>query len=95
MTLSLTGGVTQAPKGQAINIIATIDQAGKVSFYADGKRISGCYNKLATVGNVTCSWKPAVQKQVTITANLDPTNNVYNNSTSSLTVRVIRRSGPR
>ena len=95
VTLSLTGGVTQAPKGQAINIIAAIDQAGKVSFYADGKRIVGCYNISATAGNKSCSWKPAVQKQVNLTATLNPTNNVYNNSTSTLTVWVIRRSGTR
>jgi hypothetical protein len=87
--------VTQAPKGQAINIIATIDQAGKVSFYADGKRISGCYNMSATVGNKSCSWKPAVQKQVNLTATLNPTNNVYNNSATSLAVWVIRRGGAR
>jgi hypothetical protein len=42
VTLSLAGGVTQTPKGQAIVITATIDQAGKVSFYVDGKRIAGC-----------------------------------------------------
>jgi hypothetical protein len=95
VTLSLTGGVTQAPKGQVINIIAAIDQAGKVSFYADGKRIPGCFNLSASAGNKSCSWKPAVQKQVNLTATLNPTNNVYNNSTSSLTVWVIRRGGTR
>ena len=95
VTLSLTGGTTTPAKGQAINIIAAVDQAGRITFLVDGKRIAGCYNKVATVGNVTCSWKPAVQKQVTITANLDPTNSVYNNSTSSLKVLVVRRSGTR
>jgi hypothetical protein len=95
VTLSLTGGTTTPAKGQAINIIAAVDQAGRITFLVDGKRIAGCYNKVATVGNVTCSWKPAVQKQVNLTATLNPTNSVYNNSTSSLTVRVIRRSGTR
>lgn len=95
VSLSLTGGVTQAPKGQAINIIAAISQSGKVSFFADGKRIAGCFNMSATAGNKTCSWKPTVQKQVNLTASLNPTNNVYNNSTSSLTVWVVRRAGTR
>jgi len=95
LTLSLTGGVTQAPKGQTINIIAAIDQAGKVSFFADGKRIPGCYNISASSGNKSCAWKPTVQKQVNLTATLNPTNSVYNNSTSSLTVWVIRRTGTR
>jgi len=95
ISLSLTGGVVQAPKGQAINIIAAISQAGRVSFYADGKRIAGCYNLSASAGNKSCSWKPSIQKQVNLTATLNPTNNVYNNSASSLTVWVIRRSGTR
>lgn len=95
VTLSLAGGVTQAPKGQAIVITATIDQAGKVSFYVDGKRIPGCYNKSASAGNKTCTWKPATQKQVTITVTLNPTNNVYQSSSQSMKVWVVRRTGTR
>jgi hypothetical protein len=95
VTLQLTGGVTQAPKGQTINIIAAIDQAGRITFLMDGKRIPGCNNRLANIGNVTCAWKPAIQKTTTITARLVPTNNVYNPSTSSLRVQVTRRSGLR
>ncbi len=95
VTLSLAGGTTTPPKGQTINIIAAVDQAGRITFIIDGKRIPGCNNKVATVGNVTCSWKPAIQKESTITARLVPTNSVYNPSTSSLNVRVVRRSGTR
>lgn len=95
VTLSLAGGTTTPPKGQTINIIAAVDQAGRITFTIDGKRIPGCNNKVATVGNVSCAWKPAIQKQSTITARLVPTNSVYNASTSSLSVRVVRRSGTR
>jgi hypothetical protein len=95
VSLSLTGGVTQVSKSQPINIIAAVDQAGKITFLVDGKRISGCTNKSASVGNVTCTWRPATQKTVTITANLNPSNNVYNSSTSSLRVEVVRRTGRR
>ena len=95
VTLSLAGGTTTPPKGQTINIIAAVDQAGRITFLIDGKRIPGCNNRVANVGNVSCSWKPAIQKESTITARLVPTNNVYNPSTSSLNVRVVRRSGTR
>jgi hypothetical protein len=61
----------------------------------DGKRITGCNNKVANVGNVICSWKPAIQKESTITARLVPTNSVYNPSSASLNIRVVRRSGTR
>jgi hypothetical protein len=95
VTLSLTGGVTETPKSKTINIIAAVDQAGKLTILIDGKRLVGCFNKSASVGNVTCAWKPAVQKRVTITASLNPTNSVYNNSSSSIKVWVVRRSGTR
>jgi hypothetical protein len=95
VTLSLAGGTTTPPKGQTINIIAAVDQAGRITFLIDGKRIPGCFNKSASVGNVTCSWKPAVQKAVTISARLTPTNNVYNASSASMKVQVIRRTGRR
>ena len=95
VTLSLAGGTTTPSKGQAINIIAAVDQAGRITFLIDGKRIPGCFNRNASVGNVTCSWKPAVQKAVTISARLTPTNNVYNASSSSMSVQVVRRSGAR
>ncbi len=95
ISLSLSGGVTQASKGQTINIIAAIDQAGKVSFFVDGKRIPGCFNRTYSAGNATCAWKPSVQKQVSIRATLNPTNSVYNNSSSTLNVWVKRRAGLR
>lgn len=95
VTLSLTGGTTTPPKGQSINIIAAVDQAGRITFMIDGKRIPGCNNKVANVGNVTCSWKPAIQKVTTITARLVPTNNVYNAANASLRVQVVRRTGLR
>jgi hypothetical protein len=95
VTLSLTGGTTTPPKGQSINIIAAVDQAGRITFLIDGKRIPGCFNKSASIGNVTCSWKPVIQKVSTITARLVPTNNVYNPSSSSLKVQVMRRTGLR
>jgi hypothetical protein len=95
VTLSLAGGTTTPPKGQSINIIAAVDQAGRITFMIDGKRIPGCNNKVANIGNVSCAWKPAIQKQSTITARLVPTNSVYNASSSNLSVRVIKRSGTR
>jgi hypothetical protein len=49
----------------------------------------------ASIGNKSCAWKPAVQKQVNLTATLVPTNSVYNRSESSLAVRVIKRAGLR
>ena len=95
LSISLAGGVTSAPKGQAILITASVDQAGRVSFTVDGKTIPRCINRLSSGGSATCSWKPAVQKAVTIMASLNPTNNVYQGSSSSMAVQVVRRTGTR
>lgn len=95
VSLSLAGGVTQVPKGRNIVITATVDQAGRISFFADGKRIPRCYNKAVTGSSKTCTWKPAVQKQVNLTSRLVPTNNAYSNATANMRVQVVRRTGTR
>ena len=95
VSLALAGGVTQTPKGQNVVITATVDQAGRISFFADGKRIPGCYNKAVSGSTKTCTWKPTIQKQVTLTSQLNPTNSAYSNATGSLKVWVVRRTGTR
>jgi len=95
LALSLAGGVTQVPKGQNIVITATVDQAGRISFFVDGKRIAGCFNRVVATSSKTCTWKPSVQKQVTISARLVPTNSAYSTADESMKVWVVRRTGTR
>jgi hypothetical protein len=76
-------------------ITATVDQAGRISFFADGKRITGCFNRAVSGSSATCTWKPAIQKQVNLTSRLVPTNNAYSTATASLKVTVVRRTGTR
>ncbi len=95
VSMSLAGGVSQAPKGQNIVITATVDQAGRISFFADGKRISGCFNRAVSGSSATCTWKPAIQKQVNLTSRLVPTNSAYSTATATLQVTVVRRTGTR
>jgi hypothetical protein len=95
LSLSLAGGVTQVPKGQNIVITATLDQAGRISFFVDGKRIAGCFNRVVATSSRTCTWKPSVQKQVRISARLVPTNSAFSTATESMNVSVVRRTGTR
>ncbi len=95
LALSLAGGVTQVPKGQNIVITATVDQAGRISFFVDGKRIAGCFNKAVSTSSKTCTWKPAIQKQVTISSRLVPSNSAYSTANESMKVWVVRRTGTR
>jgi len=95
LSISLAGGVTTASKGQAIVISVVIDQAGKVSFFVDGKRIAKCFKLSASVSTKTCSWKPTVQRVVTLSAQLVPTNSAYSNAAGSMKVQVTKRTSTR
>lgn len=95
VAISLTASATTATKGTAITITANVSQAGKVTFYWNNKRISGCINKTA-VTSATCTWKPAVRGQWSISAALKPTNLSYSLSNSTpLQVLILNRTGPR
>jgi len=95
LSLSLAGGVITAQKGRAIVITVAIDQAGKVSFFVDGKRIPRCFKLSASASTKTCSWKPTVQRAVTLSAELTPTNSAYSNASGSMKVQVTRRTSTR
>ena len=95
LSLSLAGDVITAQKGRVIVITAAIDQVGKVSFFVDGKRIPKCFKLSASDLTKTCSWKPTVQRAITLSARLVPTNSAYNSASGSLKVQVTRRTGTR
>ena len=95
LTLALSGGAKTATFNTAVTLTATATSAGVVTFYANGKKIPKCINMSASAGNKTCTWKPAVQKPVVIKVTLNPTNNVYQNSSSTLNVWVTRRTSTR
>lgn len=93
--ISLTASATTATKGTNITITAQVSQAGKITFFWNGKRIAGCINKSAS-SSATCEWKPAVTGQWSIQALLDPTDSAYVNSYSQkLPVFILKRSGTR
>lgn len=72
VSLSVAGGAITAFKGQSIGIVANVDYAGRVTFFADNKKIAGCISLLASVGTKTCNWKPTTQKLVKLTVTLNP-----------------------
>ena len=94
ITLTSSSGQNVAYKGQNFSLQVSIDQAGKITFYADGKKIAGCINLSASVGVKTCSWKPTVQKSVRIYATIGPLNAILNTS-QTLLISVGKRTGTR
>jgi hypothetical protein len=95
VSIYLTASATTAAKGTPITITAQVNQAGTVTFFWNGERISGCIKKSAAT-SASCIWKPAVTGQWSIQALLDPTDPTYVDSYSpKLSVFILRRSGTR
>lgn len=95
LSISYSGG-SQAIYNTPGVITATASGSGYVTFYVFGKPIPGCKNKLLDGSNIaTCSWKPAVRGNVSITVVSMPGKNSYQLSSSKLDLFVVRRTGAR
>jgi len=93
--LAFTGNVTSTFKGVPLTITATVGSAGVITFFANGKRISGCISRLVTT-SISCTWRPPVHGPAFISAVLLPTNSAFSRSTSSnLPISVEKRRNSR
>lgn len=83
----------------SVTTLSTVAGAeGRVTFYANGKRIPGCISKSAigtTPITVTCSWKPNFTGSVTVKAVLTPTDNSLATVASQQNLTVASRTGLR
>lgn len=80
---AITGTPT---KGINLTATVTLNVAGKVRFFIDGKRIATCLAQ-PTIGSYptltsTCTWKPVRTGRQFLTAQLTPTNNNFTVTTS-------------
>jgi hypothetical protein len=93
-TITLSPGVLTYR--QVKNVSATVSVAGRVTFKVNGKPIPGC-NKRAVSANatVTCSYTPSIRGSITISAALDPTDNSYSGTTTTINTVVAGRTGLR
>ncbi len=95
VNLSIAGGVSTVNKGTPITLTAAVGSPGRITFYANNKKIPGCINRLVST-SVNCNWKPPTQGNVVITAILLPTDSAFTRSPSSdFALLVSRRSGLR
>ncbi len=77
----------------AVNLIATSAQNGRVTFFANGKKIPRCIQIFLST-SATCSWTPSARGSVTLRVELRPTGPFYS-SQSAINVSVGRRTGLR
>jgi hypothetical protein len=94
ITLSTAGSTQRASKGQNLLLTSNINMSARVTFFADNKKIGGCVSIFSIAGNVTCTWKPTVQKAVRLTAVMSQNGTVIASSPSVL-VAVGMRTGTR
>jgi hypothetical protein len=84
-------------KGISIATTVTVNAAGKVRFFLNGKRIANCL-AVSTTGSgsthtATCNWRPTVTGRQSLTATLTPTSNTFSSVTSpALSTWVLKRS---
>jgi hypothetical protein len=99
-SLGLDGGATTATFRSSINISANLTLPSKVTFLANGKRITGCI-KISSSGaspNIVaiCSWKPTNRGSISLTAISYPTNQSFTGVSSTATNIVVgTRTGTR
>ena len=98
-SFTLAGSVTSTIYRTSIAVTATVNTAGKVTFYAMGKPVPNCRNISTTgAGPITavCNWKPALHGVNLITAKLVPTDTNYSTQTSApFKVLTVPRGGTR
>lgn len=83
----------------SITVSASLGVAGtdgKVTYFANGKKIPNCINKFSTSLASSCTFKPSLRGSMRITATLNPTNSLYVQSTSNtINLSVVNRSSNR
>ncbi len=98
-SFALAGSATSTIYRTSIAVTATVNTAGKVTFYSMGKPVPNCRNISTTgAGPVTavCNWKPALHGVNLITAKLVPTDTNYSTQTSApFKVLTVPRGGTR
>jgi hypothetical protein len=73
ISVAMSSGLRTAIFSTANTIVATTSTAGKVTFFADGKRIAGCISISTIANSASCSWKPTIRKVQKLTATLKTT----------------------
>lgn len=96
-SITISNPVGSAVYRSGFNLTATGSAAGKITFYANYKKIPGCIQLPTNVSlQATCNWRPAFHGKQTLSAYLIPTDSSFLNSTSSsINLFVTKRSGSR
>ena len=91
--------ITNAIYRTATTLSVTVSEAGKVSFFANGKVIPGCKSRSTVAGSTitaSCTWRPSQRGAVPVTARFTPTASPSNFATINVgSVFIAQRTAPR
>jgi hypothetical protein len=82
-TLGTQSGSLKTTFRTVTPLSVSVDTPSKVTYYANGKVISGCRNVLSSAGTATCNWSPSVHGSYRIYAFANPVSTSYVASTTS------------
>ena len=91
-TTTVSVSTIEAYKGLVNSLIITASAAGKITTYANGKKIAGCISRPITT-SITCDWKPTVRGSVVIRTDFTPLNpGAYLSSAAVINASVTKRN---
>ena len=94
ISVSVSSGLRTAIFRSANTLVATTSTSGKVTFFADGKKIGGCISISTSANSAECTWKPSIRKPQKITAVLKTSDSSIV-TVMAIEVAVVARSGRR
>ena len=94
-TLTIAGDARVLTKRSNINLTAAVSAPGKVTFYANGKRVANCIALLSSTSAI-CAFRPASTGSIRLRAELKPTSstNLPSNSVE-IQASVVNRKNTR
>ncbi len=94
-SISISAAAT-SKKRLATTLTATLSNPGTVTFYDNGRVISGCKSVLTITTTATCSWVPQIQGARYLSARLTPTdNNYYVSNSAVIPISISKRTTAR
>jgi hypothetical protein len=76
-------------------VTVNVRTQSRVTYKVNGKVVPGCNKVLSTSTQATCNWLPSIHSQQTITSTATPIDSKYDETTSSASVYVVKRSSAR
>ena len=89
-TTSISSGAAVFSKGAISTLTLSATASGKITLFANGKRVPGCISRAIT-SSITCSWRPGVQGAIQLSAVFTPSSSAQFSSSSALMTALVRK----